>query len=71
MDRKADLALVRKVQASKVDLCDFKAHSEAIHDHNEKIKHITVFVSELSKLMLPEKGYGPFTKDEDIPASVE
>ena len=65
------MLLVKRVEASKVENSDFKIFVKAIKDHNEKIKHISVFVSEMSKILLPNKGYGTFKQEVDLHASIE
>ena len=64
IDRKADLELISRIQEQKADKGEMGTVAqdleEAVEDFDLKLKHMAVFISELSKTLLPNKKSGKF-----------
>ena len=71
MDRKADLELIRRVQESKANRDELEHLQKVVHDFNAKIRHISVFQSELAKNLLPSKESGSFSGEADLRSSLK
>ena len=51
--RKADVSMVMDMKKNLADVRDFYKLRLTVEDFEEKIKHLSVFASELANLMIP------------------
>lgn len=70
LDRKADLELIRRLQEQKANKEDLGTFQNMVDDTNTKLKHITVFMSEIAKILLPQKQAGKFLSGEDLNGAI-
>ena len=54
----------------KADKTELAQQENLIHDLSNKIKHLSVYASELCKLVLPEKQSGKFTNQQELQCSI-
>ena len=60
LDRKADLELIRRINNVKADKTELNEYQDILDGFNHKIRHISVFTSELANILMPEKEHGVF-----------
>ena len=66
LDRKADLELIRRINAQMATKIDMQGVAATISEINQKLKHMSVFQSELSQMLLPEHQSKGFKNGEDL-----
>ena len=70
LDRKADVELLRRINHAKAEKSELLEYETIMDNFNQKIRHISVFISELSAIMLPEKEHGKFGSESDLKKSI-
>ena len=66
LDRKADLELIRRINNVKADKTELSDYNDILDGFNHKIRHISVFTSELALMLMPEKETGKFTNQNEL-----
>lgn len=64
------MELVRRIQNNKADKSEFQHQENLFFDLQNKIKHLSVYASELCKIILPEKTSGKFVNQSELQCSI-
>ena len=56
---------------TKADRTELKEYTDIIENFNHKIRHITVFTSELANMLMPEKESGKFSTSKELQDSIK
>ena len=70
LDGKAEIQMVQEVQRTQVNIQDMDEVRAAMREYDEKLKHISVFASELANVLLPEKLSSKFENQDDLNGSI-
>lgn len=65
-DKKAEIQDLKELQKHKANKKDIEPLNLQIKDFNDKLKHMSVYVKELSLIMVPSKHSGKFNCNEDL-----
>jgi hypothetical protein len=53
--------LIRRINNVKADRTELNEYENILNGFNHKIRHISVFISELANIIMPEKESGKFS----------
>ena len=69
-ERKANHHHLIEFDDKKADKTDITNIYKQIMDFNDKLEHVSVFMKELSSIIIPQKEGGQFTCNEDLSKSL-
>ena len=70
LDRKAEIKMVQDVKRTQINIQDLDEVRADMREYDEKLKHMSVFASELANILLPEKLSSKFGNQDDLNSSI-
>ena len=71
IEKKADIAYVQELEQSRCNMRDLEEIEAKMEEYESKMRHVTVFTSELANILLPEKLSCRFTNQDDLNRSIK